>query len=120
MSYADDREHERREHVREEYRTLREGETMNDKQARVDKGSAMSTAFVFDRFSRFGNKPKGEQHAAVSVHADGSGRISIYSTYRVAGKPTKVLQRAAISLSTEDFQVIREAINSQIPIVGGR
>ena len=43
--------------------------------ARCEIGSACSNAFVFDDAGR-------NRHAAISIHSDGSGSISIYDSKR--------------------------------------
>lgn len=50
------------------------------------------------------------QHAAISIHPDGSGSITIY---RESGS-TRVTQQARISLTREGFAVIRQVIDSRL------
>lgn len=71
-----------------------------DSRARVDVGSACSTAFVFDDGGE-------DRHAVVTVHYDGSGSIAIYDSAR---------KRLLSSISIHkfgQFRAIRQAIDSQ-------
>jgi len=71
------------------------------REAQVEIGTASASAFVFDDAGT-------TKHGALTIHADGSGSITIY---RNSGLPT-VRQQARLSLSREDFLALHRAISA--------
>ena len=48
------------------------------------------------------------RHMAMTVHSDGSGRITIYNT-------DLSRELASVSLTDEDFRAVRQAIDAHVP-----